>query len=182
MHCRSTTRSRCACPARPDRIAGRRDRRIADLGGGRGRADCCPRGDGRPRNQTATLRESQRHCLHVVGHCASLAARIAGPPRASKSGVISFATPAWLLGLLLVPVIWYLHRSGPVLRIHPVESLDPWRDSSASANRAGERRRPDPAWIRRAAIAALLSLALAGPMLPRGPYRSRSGWTTRSAC
>jgi Aerotolerance regulator N-terminal len=80
---------------------------------------------------------------------------------------MSFATPAWLLGLLLVPVIWYLHRSGPVLRIHMVESLDPWRDSSASANRAGERRRPDPAWIRRAAIAALLSLALAGPTLPR---------------
>ncbi len=80
---------------------------------------------------------------------------------------MSFATPAWLLGLLLVPVIWYLHRSGPVLRIHRVEHLDPWRDSSASANRAGERRRPDPAWIRRAAIAALLSLALAGPTLPR---------------
>jgi hypothetical protein len=80
---------------------------------------------------------------------------------------MSFAAPAWLLGLLLVPVIWYLHRSGPVLRMHPVENLDPWRDSSASANQAGQRRKPDPAWIRRAAIAALLSLALAGPTLPR---------------
>lgn len=81
--------------------------------------------------------------------------------------MMNFATPAWLSGLLLVPVIWYLHRSGPVLRIHPVENLDPWRDSSASADRSGARHRPDPAWIRRAAIAALLSLVLAGPTLTR---------------
>lgn len=80
---------------------------------------------------------------------------------------MSFAAPAWLFGLLLVPVIWHLHRSGPILRTHPVESLDPWRGSRVDTGSSGARRRPDPAWVRRAAIAALLSLALAGPMLQR---------------
>jgi hypothetical protein len=77
--------------------------------------------------------------------------------------VIGFAQPAWLFGLLLAPLIWYLHRSGPVLRRVPVPSLELWRDAAASAAQAGPQRRPDPAWRRRAAIAVLLSLALAGP-------------------
>ncbi len=84
---------------------------------------------------------------------------------------MNFATPAWLFGLLLVPVIWYLHRTGPILRRHPVASLDLWRDARLEAMQAGQRRRADPAWIRRAAIAVLLSLALAGPMLPHGGER-----------
>lgn len=77
--------------------------------------------------------------------------------------MIGFAQPAWLLGLLLTPLIWYLHRSGPVLRRVPVPSLELWREAAASASQAGPQRRPDPAWRRRAAIAALLSLALAAP-------------------
>jgi len=84
---------------------------------------------------------------------------------------MNFAAPAWLFGLLLVPVIWYLHRTGPILRRHPVASLDLWRDARLEAMQAGRRRRADPAWIRRAAIAVLLSLALAGPTLPRGGER-----------
>jgi len=77
--------------------------------------------------------------------------------------VIGFAHPAWLLGLLLAPLIWYLHRSGPLLRRVPVASVELWRDATASAARSGRRPRPDPAWRRRAAIAVLLSLALASP-------------------
>jgi hypothetical protein len=84
---------------------------------------------------------------------------------------MNFATPAWLFGLLLVPVIWYLHRTGPILRRHPIASLDAWRDARLEAIQAGRRRRADPAWIRRAIIAASLSLALAGPTLPRGGER-----------
>jgi Aerotolerance regulator N-terminal len=82
-----------------------------------------------------------------------------------------FLSPVWLLGLLLVPVIWYVHRTGPILRRHPVASLEPWRDARLEAMQAGQRRRADPAWIRRAIVAALLSLALAGPTLPRGGER-----------
>ncbi len=84
---------------------------------------------------------------------------------------MGFAAPAWLLGLLLVPVMWYLHRTGPVLRRHPVESLALWRAAEARPDSPGARRRPDPAWIRRAAICSLLAVALAGPTLPRPAER-----------
>lgn len=77
--------------------------------------------------------------------------------------MLSFATSAWLLGLLLVPVIRWLHRGGPHLRSVPVASLALWRKAAASGPSAGEQRPPDPAWRRRALAAALLSLALAGP-------------------
>lgn len=84
---------------------------------------------------------------------------------------MTLATPAWLLGLLLVPVLWYLHRSGPILRRHPVASLDLWQDESARAAQAGERRPPDPAWLRRAAILSLLCIALAEPQWQRPAAR-----------
>lgn len=81
--------------------------------------------------------------------------------------MIAFASPAWLLGLLLAPLIWYVHRSGPLLRRVPVANLDLWRDAAASAATAGQRKQADPAWRRRAAIAVLLSVALAGPQWTR---------------
>jgi hypothetical protein len=77
--------------------------------------------------------------------------------------LLSFATPAWLLGLLLVPVIRWLHRGGAPLRSVPVASLAIWRKAATAGPSAGERRPPDPAWRRRALAAALLSVALAGP-------------------
>jgi Aerotolerance regulator N-terminal len=77
--------------------------------------------------------------------------------------VLSFVTPAWLLGLLLVPVIRWLHLGGPQRRAVPVASLALWRKAEATGPAAGGRRPPDPAWRRRALIAVLLSLALAGP-------------------
>ncbi len=79
--------------------------------------------------------------------------------------MLSFATPAWLLGLLLVPVIRWLHRGGPQLRRVPVASLAPWRTAAVTGPSAGTRRPPDPAWRRRALAASLLAVALAGPRL-----------------
>ena len=84
---------------------------------------------------------------------------------------MTFASPAWLLGLLLVPAIWYLHRSGPILLSHLVENLDLWREAAIALDGPGARRRPDPAWVRRALIAATLALALAGPSLDRSAAR-----------
>lgn len=80
---------------------------------------------------------------------------------------MAFLSPAWLFGLLLVPLIWYLHRSGAILRSHPVESLELWRGAEVALDGPGARRRPDPAWVRRALIAAALALTLAGPTLHR---------------
>lgn len=85
--------------------------------------------------------------------------------------MLTLASPAWLLGLLCVPAIWYLHRSGPILRRHPVASLELWQDERARAAQSGTRRPPDPAWLRRAAVLALFCVALAEPKWQRPAER-----------
>jgi Aerotolerance regulator N-terminal len=80
--------------------------------------------------------------------------------------LLSFATPLWLLGLVLVPAIRWLHHGGPHRRELWVSRLALWRGSEVSRPTAGERRPPDPAWRRRALLAALLLIALSGPQLP----------------
>ncbi|MEO8309841.1 MAG: BatA domain-containing protein [Caldimonas sp.] len=77
--------------------------------------------------------------------------------------MLTFATPLWLAGLALVPAIRWLHRGGPHRREVAVSRLALWRDAQASRQAAGDHRPPDPAWRRRALLAALLSIALAGP-------------------
>jgi hypothetical protein len=92
-----------------------------------------------------------------------VAADIGPAPDRSAIPLISFATPLWLLGLLLVPVIRWLHRGGPNRREVAVASIVLWRSAAARNLAAGVRRPPDPAWRRRALGAALLCIALAGP-------------------
>ncbi|MBK1703000.1 hypothetical protein [Halochromatium glycolicum] len=86
--------------------------------------------------------------------------------------MIGATAPAWLLGLLLFPLLRELHRRrGSQLRI-PVPALFLWR-GAPSMERSGYRRaRPDPIWRRRALLLGLLLLALAGPVWraqPLGP-------------
>jgi hypothetical protein len=85
--------------------------------------------------------------------------------------LLSLVTPAWLAGLLLVPVIRWLHRGGAHRRVLPVSHLGLWQGSAASAAAAVEGRKPDPAWRRRALLAALLLLALAGPQFALQRHR-----------
>lgn len=80
--------------------------------------------------------------------------------------MLTLVTPLWLVGLLLLPVIRWLHRGGQHRRAVAVSHLGLWRGAAASAPAAGERRPPDPAWRRRALVTALLFLALAEPQLP----------------
>lgn len=82
--------------------------------------------------------------------------------------MLSLAAPWWLLGLLLLPVVRWLHRSGRHRRALPVSHLALWRGAAAqqAAAAALERQPPDPAWRRRALLAALLFTALAGPQWP----------------
>jgi hypothetical protein len=83
--------------------------------------------------------------------------------------VIEFGVPLWLLGLLAIPCLRWLHRSGAPLRATTVASLEPWPQASLEATTGATRPPPDPAWRRRAAILALLLVALAAPRLPSGP-------------
>ena len=80
--------------------------------------------------------------------------------------MLSWVTPIWLVGLLLLPAIRWLHRGGRHRRTVAVPHLGLWRGAGASPAAAGERQPPDPAWRRRALLTALLLIALAEPQLP----------------
>lgn len=78
--------------------------------------------------------------------------------------MLSFAAPAWLLGLLLAPPLLYaLHRGGAAPLAVPVARAALWRPAPGAPAAAADRRPPDPAWRRRTLLVALLLLALAGP-------------------
>ena len=95
-----------------------------------------------------------------------MAAHAASPSGPGTIHLLSFAAPIWLSGLLLLPVIRWLHRGGRQRRAIPVSRLELWQRSAASSPAAGERRPPDPAWRRRALLTALLFVALSDPQLP----------------
>lgn len=81
--------------------------------------------------------------------------------------MLSWVTPVWLVGLVLLPAIRWLHRGGRHRRALPVAHLGLWRGAATSPTAAGQRRPPDPAWRRRALLTALVLVALAEPQLPR---------------
>ncbi|MBI3155315.1 MAG: hypothetical protein HYZ20_07880 [Burkholderiales bacterium] len=80
------------------------------------------------------------------------------------------AAPWWLLGLLLLPLIRWLHRGGVPLRALPVAHLGLWPAATPPTGQ-GAQMPPDPAWRRRALLVALLLLALAGPRWPDARQR-----------
>ena len=84
--------------------------------------------------------------------------------------MLSLGAPLWLLGLVLLPAIRWLHRGGRHRRVLPVARLALWQGAAARSPAAGDKQPPDPAWRRRALLAALLLLALAEPRwAPRQP-------------
>lgn len=84
--------------------------------------------------------------------------------------MLSLAAPFWLLGLLGVPLVRWLHRFARQDQVHAVAALFLWRPA-ASPERQGRRRGPpDPRWRLRALLLAALALALARPVLQQaGP-------------
>lgn len=73
------------------------------------------------------------------------------------------AHPFWLLGLLLVPAVRWLHRLNAPGHPLRVPALFLWRDAVTAAAAGRRRGPPDPAWRHRALLVALAALALAGP-------------------
>ena len=72
-------------------------------------------------------------------------------------------TPSWLAGLLLIPLVWWLHRFRELGRSVPVAAAFLWVTGAASADSGRLARVADPAWLLRALLLSSLLLALAGP-------------------
>ena len=139
----------------------------ANADAGRRGRECA--GDRRTRRDdgpVARFLRPQRHCVYRLGCRTPVAAHAASTSGPGTIDLLSFAAPIWLSGLLLLPVIRWLHRGGRQRRAVPVSRLDLWQRSVASSPAAGERRPPDPAWRRRALLTALLFIALSEPQLP----------------
>ncbi len=77
--------------------------------------------------------------------------------------MVSLAEPFWLLGLGLLPLLWWLHRFRDSGRRLTVSALFLWR-RAAPADTAGRiLARADPQWRLRAASILCLLVALTGP-------------------
>jgi hypothetical protein len=79
--------------------------------------------------------------------------------------LIAVGHPAWLSGLLLVPAVWWLHRTRGHGAPLPVASLLLWEIDRETGEAAVRAQHADPAWRRRALLVGLLSVALAAPLL-----------------
>ena len=79
--------------------------------------------------------------------------------------MIGFQAPLWLLLLVLIPLIRWLHQFSTQSRILPSTTLFLWSGLQRRSAEDGSPGKPDPRWILRAMISALLILALAKPQL-----------------
>jgi hypothetical protein len=87
----------------------------------------------------------------------------------------SFLSPLWLLALLGVPLLRWLHRFSRQERGHPVAALFLWRQA-ATETQGRRRGPPDPRWRLRALLLAVLALALARPVLEQDDPRGIEVW------
>jgi len=79
--------------------------------------------------------------------------------------MIGFQAPLWLLLLGLIPLIRWLHRFNLQSTTLPSTTLFLWSALQRRSSRDGSPGKPDPRWVLRALISALLILALAKPQL-----------------
>jgi len=77
--------------------------------------------------------------------------------------MLSLLSPAWLLGLGILPLIRWLHRFHDARSPLPVSALFLWRTGQQAESAGRLPARPDPRWRLRALFFASLLLTLAGP-------------------
>lgn len=76
---------------------------------------------------------------------------------------LSLESPLWLAGLLIIPLVWWLHRFRELGRREVVAAAFLWRSSPPDAEVGRFATRPQPVWLLRALLLAMLVLALAAP-------------------
>jgi len=75
--------------------------------------------------------------------------------------------PWWLIALGVIPLIRWLHRRQAPLSTHTVSAIFLWQVETTEDAPGRVQRPPDPAWRRRALIAALIIAALTAPTVER---------------
>lgn len=88
----------------------------------------------------------------------------------------SVAAPIWLLGLAVIPLIWWLHRLGDMDAASPVSAAFLFYSQAEEAESSHTLPRANPLWILRASLFSLLVLALAGLYWPQDPQRHITVW------
>jgi len=77
--------------------------------------------------------------------------------------VIEWLSPWWLLVLLTLPLVWWLHRRPATDTAIPVSSLLLWQNSKSQGAATIRLNETDPLWWLRALIVTLLMIAAATP-------------------
>jgi len=77
--------------------------------------------------------------------------------------MLSLSSPLWLLALLVLPLVWWLHRFHEHDQAYQVAALFLWASSDDGEEQRGLAREAEPIWLLRALTASLLVLALCGP-------------------
>ena len=90
--------------------------------------------------------------------------------------MVTLLSPLWLLLLLLIPVIRWLHRFQQQSGIIPSSTLFLWQNIHQKDNKGSVPGKPDPRWLFRALIAGLIILSLAQPALVNKSTQSIDIW------
>lgn len=77
--------------------------------------------------------------------------------------MLELTAPLWLAGLVLIPIVRWLHRFHDEPHMQLVPALFLWRDAPKLTSAGRRKGRPDPIWRLRALILLCTLVALAGP-------------------
>jgi hypothetical protein len=94
--------------------------------------------------------------------------------------MLSFATPWWFLALLVLPLVWWVHRFHESGQPFPVAALFLWSGDQQTGQSASLAPRAHPLWWLRGLLVCLLVLALCGPRWDTGAPRSLTVWVDDS--
>jgi hypothetical protein len=95
---------------------------------------------------------------------------------------MGLAAPLWLLALLpLLPGLWVLHRLRLPAEEFPIVSTLLWRAQATPIQRGALAPKPEPLWLLRGLLCALLVLSLAQPYFARPQPQPATVWLDHSA-
>lgn len=89
--------------------------------------------------------------------------------------MVDFLVPAWLTGLIVIPIVWWVHRRGEPEGAANVSAAFLFAAPAGESETGHSLPPANPLWILRATLLGLLVLALAQPLWTR-PVRHITVW------